>query len=89
MSKIKEMSEGIVVEDAPPRKTTIDGVMAKGKRSATNGRYERLFCSFICHLACFCEVLTNTAAPLSNDEGMLIRPPENPIKSAINDKTRP
>lgn len=39
MSKIKEMSEGIVVEDAPPRKTTIDGVMAKGKRSATNGRY--------------------------------------------------
>nr|XP_046252211.1 CDKN2A-interacting protein isoform X2 [Scatophagus argus] len=34
MDKIKEMGEGIVVEDAPVHRTTIDGVMAKGKRSA-------------------------------------------------------
>ncbi|XP_040922666.1 CDKN2A-interacting protein [Toxotes jaculatrix] len=35
MDKIKEMGEGIVVQDAPVHKTTKD-VMAKGKRSATN-----------------------------------------------------
>uniref|UniRef100_A0A3Q3XFE5 XRN2-binding (XTBD) domain-containing protein n=1 Tax=Mola mola TaxID=94237 RepID=A0A3Q3XFE5_MOLML len=36
MAKVKEMGEGIVVKDAPAQRTTIDGVMAKGKRSATN-----------------------------------------------------
>lgn len=35
MDKIKEMSEGIVVIDAPTHRTTIDGI--KGKRSATTG----------------------------------------------------
>lgn len=39
MAKIQEMSEGIIVEDAPPTKTTMGGVMAKGKRGVTNGRY--------------------------------------------------
>lgn len=37
MAKIKEMGEGIVVKDAPDHRTTIDGVMGKGKRTATNG----------------------------------------------------
>lgn len=37
MAKIKEMGEGIVVEDAPAHRTTIDAVMAKGKRGVTNG----------------------------------------------------
>lgn len=37
MAKIKEMGEGIVVEDAPAHRTTMDGVMAKGKRGVTNG----------------------------------------------------
>ncbi len=40
MDKIKEMGEGIVVKDAPVHKTTADGVMAKGKRSATDGKNE-------------------------------------------------
>lgn len=39
MVKIKEMGEGIVIEDAPVHRTTIDGVMAKGKRSTTNGKH--------------------------------------------------
>lgn len=43
MVKIKEMGEGIVIEDAPVHRTTIDGVMAKGKRSTTNGTR----CSFL------------------------------------------
>lgn len=38
MAKIQEMSEGIVVEDAPPTRTTMGGAMAKGKRGVTNGR---------------------------------------------------
>lgn len=38
MAKIKEMGEGIVVKDAPEHRTTIDGVMAKGKRTAVNGK---------------------------------------------------
>lgn len=37
MDKIKEMSEGIVVEDAPVHKTTMGGALAKGKRSTTAG----------------------------------------------------
>lgn len=41
MTKIQEMSEGIVVKDAPPTKTTMSGVMAKGKKSVTNGKYAR------------------------------------------------
>lgn len=43
MAKIKEMGEGIVVEDAPVHRTTIDGVMAKGKRSATNGNTMHIY----------------------------------------------
>lgn len=39
MVKMKEMGEGIVIEDAPVHRTTMDGVMAKGKRSATNGKH--------------------------------------------------
>lgn len=39
MAKIQELSEGIVVEDAPPTRTTMGGVMAKGRRGVTNGRY--------------------------------------------------
>ncbi|XP_078110702.1 CDKN2A-interacting protein [Sander vitreus] len=35
MDKIKEMGEGIVVVDAPVHKTTKDGILARGKRSAT------------------------------------------------------
>lgn len=35
MDKIKEMSEGIVVIDAPTHRTTMDGM--KAKRSATTG----------------------------------------------------
>lgn len=38
MAKIKKMGEGIVVKDAPDHRTTIDGVMAKGKRTTTNGK---------------------------------------------------
>lgn len=38
MAKIKKMGEGIVVKDAPDRRTTMDGVMAKAKRTATNGK---------------------------------------------------
>lgn len=38
MAKIKKMAEGIVVKDAPDHRTTIDGVMAKGKRATTNGK---------------------------------------------------
>ncbi|KAM3625719.1 uncharacterized protein V6R79_016529 [Siganus canaliculatus] len=34
MDKITEMGEGIVVVDAPVHRTTADGAMAKGKRSA-------------------------------------------------------
>lgn len=37
MDKIKDMGEGIVVEDAPVHKTTKEIAMAKGKRSATTG----------------------------------------------------
>uniref|UniRef100_A0A1A8GKU0 CDKN2A interacting protein n=1 Tax=Nothobranchius korthausae TaxID=1143690 RepID=A0A1A8GKU0_9TELE len=33
MDKIKEMGEGIVVQDAPVHKTAKEGIMAKGKRS--------------------------------------------------------
>ncbi|MEQ2295755.1 hypothetical protein AMECASPLE_017756 [Ameca splendens] len=36
MDKIKEMGEGIAVQDPPVHKTTKDGIMAKGKRSATD-----------------------------------------------------
>lgn len=43
MAKIKEMGEGIVVEDAPAHRTTIDGVMAKGKRTVTNGNAMHTF----------------------------------------------
>lgn len=43
MDKIKEMSEGIVVEDAPVHRTTMDGVMAKGKRGATTGNTVYIF----------------------------------------------
>lgn len=35
MEKIKDMGEGIVVLDAPVHKTTKDGILARGKRSAT------------------------------------------------------
>lgn len=38
MAKIKEMGDGIVVKDAPDHRTTIDAVMAKGKRTATHGK---------------------------------------------------
>lgn len=38
MAKIKQMGEGIVVKDAPEHRTTIDGVMAKGKRAAASGK---------------------------------------------------
>lgn len=37
MDKIKDMGEGIVVEDVPVRKTTKELAMARGKRSATTG----------------------------------------------------
>ncbi|XP_059210003.1 CDKN2A-interacting protein isoform X2 [Centropristis striata] len=37
MDKIKDMGEGIVVEDAPVHKTTKDGILARGKRSAPAG----------------------------------------------------
>lgn len=43
MTKIEEMSEGIVVEDAPPTKTTMGGVMAKGKKGVANGRYVQIY----------------------------------------------
>lgn len=43
MDKIKEMGEGIVVQDAPVHKTTKDDVMAKGKRSATTGNSVHAF----------------------------------------------
>lgn len=36
MAKIKKMGEGIVIKDAPEHRTTMDGAVAKGKRSATN-----------------------------------------------------
>ena len=36
MVKIKEMGEGIVVENAPVR-TTRDDIIAKGKRGASSG----------------------------------------------------
>ena len=36
MVKIKEMGEGIVVDDAPVR-TTRDEILAKGKRGASSG----------------------------------------------------
>ncbi|KAI9526240.1 hypothetical protein NQZ68_038314 [Dissostichus eleginoides] len=35
MDKIKEMGDGIVVQDAPVHKTTKDGIQGRGKRSAT------------------------------------------------------
>ncbi|XP_034383448.1 CDKN2A-interacting protein [Cyclopterus lumpus] len=35
MDKVKEMGDGIVVIDAPVHKTTKDGLLARGKRSAT------------------------------------------------------
>lgn len=43
MDKIKEMGEGIVVEDPPVHKTTKDGLMARGKRSATAGNTMHFF----------------------------------------------
>ncbi len=43
MDKIKEMAEGIVVPDAPVYKATKDGVMVKGKRSATAGNAMHFF----------------------------------------------
>lgn len=43
MDKIKEMGEGIVVEDAPVHRTTMGAVMAKGKRGATNGNTMHTF----------------------------------------------
>lgn len=43
MDKIKEMGEGIVVQDPPVHKTTKDEVLAKGKRSATNGNAAHIF----------------------------------------------
>ena len=36
MVKIKEMGEGVVVEDAPVR-TTRDEIVAKGKRGTSSG----------------------------------------------------
>lgn len=50
MAKIKKMGEGIVVKDAPHHRTTIDGVMAKGKRTTTNGK--TLLVVSICILQC-------------------------------------
>ena len=38
MDKIKEMGEGIVVQDAPVRRSTIDELTARGKRAAANGK---------------------------------------------------
>lgn len=38
MDKIKEMGEGIVVEDAPVHRTTLGAALAKGKRSSTSGK---------------------------------------------------
>lgn len=43
MDKIKEMAEGIVVPDAPVYKVTKDGVVVKGKRSATAGNAMHIF----------------------------------------------
>lgn len=43
MDKIKEMGEGIVVQDAPVHKTTGDEVMAKGMRSAAAGNSVHAF----------------------------------------------
>lgn len=43
MDKIKEMGEGIVVQDAPVHKTTGNEAMAKGKRSATAGNSVHVF----------------------------------------------
>lgn len=43
MAKIQEMGEGIVVEDAPAHRTTMDGVMAKGKRGVTNGNAMHIY----------------------------------------------
>lgn len=37
MDKIKEMSEGIVVQNPPVHKTTKEEFLAKGKRCATSG----------------------------------------------------
>ncbi|XP_068595743.1 CDKN2A-interacting protein [Brachionichthys hirsutus] len=34
MDKIKDMGEGLVVEEAPIQRTTMDGVMARGRRGA-------------------------------------------------------
>lgn len=50
MAKIKKMGEGIVVKDAPHHRTTIDGVMAKGKRTTINGK--TLLVVSICILQC-------------------------------------
>ncbi|XP_015240331.1 PREDICTED: CDKN2A-interacting protein [Cyprinodon variegatus] len=36
MDKIKKMGEGIAVQDPPVHKTTKDGIMSRGKRSATD-----------------------------------------------------
>jgi len=37
MDKVKEMGDGIVVIDVPVHKTTKDGLLARGKRSAAAG----------------------------------------------------
>uniref|UniRef100_A0A3B5KZW9 CDKN2A interacting protein n=1 Tax=Xiphophorus couchianus TaxID=32473 RepID=A0A3B5KZW9_9TELE len=37
MDKIKDMGDGIVVQDPPVHKTTKDGITARGKRSAPDG----------------------------------------------------
>lgn len=54
MDKIKEMSEGIVVTDAPTHRTTIDGV--RGKRNATTGETPHSFNKADCiYFQCLCE----------------------------------
>ncbi|XP_075934824.1 CDKN2A-interacting protein [Anarhichas minor] len=46
MDRIKEMGEGIVVIDAPVRKTTKDGILARGKRTegGADGAVKRARC---------------------------------------------
>lgn len=64
MDKIKEMGEGIVVEDAPVHRTTVDGVMAKGKRGATTGNTMHVY---VMRLVCDAVELTRSRCEQKND----------------------